>query len=139
MTYIRRHQTIKYRYALPCGEEGSLLSLPKPLYIASIDTVANRMAVLDREGKPHILSVTTAEYRFKAAVVAGREQEAVEVVFKHLCHCEIVSRYFYNYAGGQNRQTFGTGASQILGQCWKTRTCSRLHTGPFVQVLLNPS
>ena len=94
-----------------------MLSLPKPLYIASIDTVANRMAVLDREGKPHILSVTTSEYRFKAAVVAGREQEAVEVVFQPLCHCEIVSRY---YAGGQNRQTFGTGASQILGQCWKT-------------------
>lgn len=70
---------LQIRYALPCGEEGSLLSLPKPLYIASIDTVANRMAVLDREGKPHILSVTTAEYRFKAAVVAGREQEAVEV------------------------------------------------------------
>ena len=61
-----------------------MLSLPKPLYIASIDTLANRMAVLDREGKPHILSVTTSEYRFKAAVVAGREQEAVEVVFQHL-------------------------------------------------------
>ena len=45
-----------------------MLSLPKPLYIASIDTVANRLAVLDREGKPHILSVVTAEYRFKAAV-----------------------------------------------------------------------
>jgi len=70
---------LQIRYALPCGEEGSLLSLPKPLYIASINTVANRMAVLDREGKPHILSVTTSEYRFKAAVVAGREQEAVEV------------------------------------------------------------
>ena len=70
---------------MPCGEEGSLLSLPKPLYIASIDTVANRMAVLDREGKPHILSVTTSEYRFKAAVVAGREQEAVEVVYQYLC------------------------------------------------------
>ena len=65
---------------MPCGEEGSLLSLPKPLYIASIDTLANRMAVLDREGKPHILSVITAEYRFKAAVVAGREHEAVEVL-----------------------------------------------------------
>ena len=65
---------------MPCGEEGSLLSLPKPLYIASIDSLANRMAVLDREGKPHILSVITAEYRFKAAVVAGREQEAVEVL-----------------------------------------------------------
>ena len=90
-----------------------MLSLPKPLYIASIDTVANRMAVLDRKGKPHILSVTTSEYRFKAAVVAGREQEAVEVVFQ-LLRC-----IFYNYAGGQNRQTFGTGASQILGQCWK--------------------
>ena len=63
-----------------------MLSLPKPLYIASIDTVANRMAVLDREGKPHILSVVTAEYRFKAAVVAGTEQEAVEVVFK--CPCK---------------------------------------------------
>ena len=81
---MNSHKTINYRYALPCGEEGSLLSLPKPLYIASIDTVANRMAVLDRESKPHILSVTTAEYRFKAAVVAGREQEAVEVVFQLL-------------------------------------------------------
>merc|ERR1719204_1133481 len=70
---------LQLRYVLPCGEEGSLLSLPKPLYIASINSLANRMAVLDREGKPHILSVITAEYRFKAAVVAGREHEAVEV------------------------------------------------------------
>ena len=78
-----------------------MLSLPKPLYIASIDTVANRMAVLDRESKPHILSVTTAEFRFKAAVVAGREQEAVEVVFQYLCQHEIVLlRYFCNSAGG---------------------------------------
>ena len=62
-----------------------MLSLPKPLYIASIDTVANRLVVLDREGKPHILSVVTSEYRFKAAVVAGREQEAVEVGLHYLC------------------------------------------------------
>ena len=48
-----------------------------------MDTLANRMAVLDREGKPHILSVVTSEYRFKAAVVAGREQEAVEVIFQN--------------------------------------------------------
>ena len=61
-----------------------MLSLPKPLYIASIDTVANRLVVLDREGKPHILSVVTSEYRFKAAVLAGREQEAVEVGLQYL-------------------------------------------------------
>ena len=62
-----------------------MLSLPKPLYIASIDTLANRLVVLDREGKPHILSVVTSEYRFKAAVLAGREQEAVEVGLQYLC------------------------------------------------------
>ena len=53
------------------------------------------MAVLDREGKPHILSVVTSEYRFKAAVVAGREQEAVEVIFQNsICANNFWSKIF---------------------------------------------
>ena len=64
--------------------------------------------MLDREGKPHILSVVASEYRFKAAVVAGREQEAVEVIFQkfHLCQKLLV----------QNLQTQVAKTGKLLGQ-----------------------
>ena len=68
--------------------------------------------MLDREGKPHILSVVASEYRFKAAVVAGREQEAVEVIFQNM------PKTFgpkSSNAGGQDWQTSGTRTSKVLG------------------------
>ena len=71
---------LQLRYALPCGEEGALLSLNTPLYICSVDTEAGRVVCMDRARRPHSLEVNTHEYWFKAAVLGGREEEVVGLV-----------------------------------------------------------
>ena len=71
---------LQLRYCLPSGEEGALLSLPRPLYLASVASEEGRAVCLDREGVAHVLAINTAEYRFKSAVLAGRDSEVTSLV-----------------------------------------------------------
>jgi len=60
-------------YLLVSGDSGVVATIPEPLYIAMVRQ--DKVVCLNRQEQVKVLDINTAEYRFKAAVLDGKEAE----------------------------------------------------------------
>ncbi|KAI7861924.1 coatomer protein alpha subunit [Spinellus fusiger] len=66
------------KYALPQGDNGIIRTLEQPVYLTMIK--GKTLHVMDREQKPHTMTIDPTEYRFKLALLNRQYEEVLHII-----------------------------------------------------------